>query len=91
MATVKVRFFATVREVAGTASVEMEATSVGDLLSQLRMRFGPNLARLLDHAVGDPERIVILVNGRNLGRTLKLGQKLSDGDDIAIFPPVSGG
>jgi molybdopterin synthase sulfur carrier subunit len=35
--------------------------------------------------------ITILVNGKNIREMEALATILSDGDEVAIFPPVSGG
>jgi molybdopterin synthase sulfur carrier subunit len=35
--------------------------------------------------------ITILVNGKNIREIEALATLLSDGDEVAIFPPVSGG
>ncbi len=39
----------------------------------------------------EPERLVVLVNGRNARQSAGAPVRLADGDDIAVFPPVSGG
>jgi len=91
MARVHVKMFATVREAAGVPSAQVEASDTEDLFSKLGESFGPRLSRLLDEARLDPERLVILLNGKNLGRGRAGPVKLTQGDEIAIFPPVSGG
>lgn len=91
MARVKVKLFATVREAAGTASVCLEAEDASEILDLLKERFGLSISRLLEDLDSDPDRIVILINGRNPGRVRSLSKRLSDGDEVAIFPPVSGG
>lgn len=91
MARVTVKLFATIREAAGTDSVRVEAENSSEILDLLKAMFGSRLSRLLDNLDSDPDRIVILINGRNPGRPLALSQRLSDGDEVAIFPPVSGG
>jgi len=91
MARVSVKMFATVREAAGTPSAQLEAVDVEDLLQKLRKSFGPRFASLLKEADSDPEGLVMLLNGRNVSRSRTRPVKLTDGDEIAIFPPVSGG
>lgn len=76
--------YATFREAAGTGSLSMDAGDLDDLLSGLRERFGPVFAEVLETTDG----MVVLLNGRNARRE---GTVLGDGDEVAIFPPVSGG
>jgi len=91
MARVSVKMFATVREAAGTPSARLEAQDIEDLLEKLGKCFGHKLSRLLDESDSDPERLVMLLNGRNIARSRPNPVKLTDGDEVAIFPPVSGG
>lgn len=91
MARVIVKMFATVREAAGTDSVQAEAGNVLELLEILKSMFGVRFSRTVSDPGSDPDRIVILINGRNPGRASVLSHTLSDGDEVAIFPPVSGG
>jgi len=82
--------FATIREAAGSPTCEIEAIDMPDLLNKLGNMFGDKLASVLKQAESDPDRLVILVNGRNLGRGGRRREFL-EGDEVAIFPPVSGG
>ena len=91
MAKVDVRMFATVREAAGTPAIEVEASNLGELLDVLAGQFGPQMARLISRARKDSEQLVILVNGRNTQLGGKGSATLQEGDEISIFPPVSGG
>jgi len=89
MAIVKVRMYATVRECSGTSEMDIDADSIGDLLRKLSSRFGASFSALVSSRRAD-EGIVILHNGRNIGAT-KPDVALSQGDEVCIFPPVSGG
>ncbi len=91
MARISVKMFATVREAAGTTDCVLEADDLADLVTQLRNRFGPALSKTLDQLDSDTEGFVVLVNGLNVARRNRKTVKLLDGDDVAIFPPVSGG
>jgi len=91
MARISVKMFATVREAAGTSECLLEADDLADLVSKLRRNLGPALSKILDQLDSDPERLVILVNGINVERRNLTIVRLRDGDDVAIFPPVSGG
>jgi len=87
-----VTFHATVREAAGVAKIEIEkAWSVRELVTILGDRFGEQLAKLLMEGGDLRSEIVILVNGRNISQIAGLDTPLKADDEIAIFPPVSGG
>lgn len=84
MPKVTIRLFASLRESAGGRDrLELElpepAGTIGGLLAQLEQRF-PVLA----------SRTGQLLAARNL-RYASLDEPLADGDEIAFFPPVSGG
>lgn len=91
MAAVRVRMFATVREAAGESEVELDASTLADLLERLRARFGRKMVAALGPRGSEQDRVVVLVNGRNTGTAPLDGVHLTDGDDVAVFPPVSGG
>ncbi len=91
MARVSVKMFATVREAAGMQECALEADNLADLISKLRSSLGPALSKILDQLDSYPEGLVILVNGLNVNRGSRMTVKLRDGDDVAVFPPVSGG
>ncbi len=77
---VRLLMFAAAREAAGTRQLELTADTVGDVLEQARGRFGPTFSAILDGCR-------VWVNGEpSLPAT-----PLSDGDEVAILPPVSGG
>lgn len=91
MATVRVRMFATVREAAGVSETELDASTLSELLEGLRTRFGKGMAAALGTKGSEGGRVVLLVNGRNTGAVPMDEVPLRDGDDVAVFPPVSGG
>ena len=79
---VRVLLFATYADLAGAHSVdipvESEAT-VGDVLRQLRVLL-PGAGRL-------PERPLVAVNQVHA----RLDSPVSDGDELAVLPPMAGG
>lgn len=91
MVKVDVRLFATVREAAGVSELSVQAKTVGELLDALSSRLGKAFEAIVSSAESDPEKLVIMINGRNVAPTALRDHRLSDGDDVAIFPPVSGG
>lgn len=79
---IRVLFFASLADIAGTPEITLdtpEHETVGSLLGELAARF-PAL---------DPNRRRILsaVNSRHVYQD----EPLADGDEVAFFPPVSGG
>lgn len=72
--------FARAREVAGTRHAPFDARTVGDVLDQARARFGAEFAAVLAASR-------VWVNGQPAVSE----QSLSEGDEVAVLPPVSGG
>lgn len=76
----RVRLFASLRELAGTSEMEVEALDVGDLLDQLSNKLGDEFDRIM--AAGS-----VVVDGHRAKRE----QRLNDVEEVALLPPVSGG
>lgn len=87
----KASFHATIRDAAGVPWVELEAGTVRELLDKLRQKFGQAFYDIIVQGGGLREDVVILKNGRNIAHFRGLDTELAEGDDVAIFPPVSGG
>ena len=75
-----VRLFAQARVAAGTSRDVIEADSVSAFLDQAVVRYGSDFAALLPHCR-------IWVNGADP----EAGQVLTETDEVAVLPPVSGG
>ena len=74
------RLFAGAREAAGTGRDELPGRTVGDVLEAARERYGRAFAELLDHCA-------IWCNGE----PCDLDRPVTDADEVAVLPPVSGG
>jgi len=87
-----VKLFATLREIFGTRRMEVAVES------------GTNIGELLNFVFDTPQRrvnvfdngklkssIIILRNGRHIQHLEGIDTELSDGDSVAIFPPIAGG
>lgn len=74
------RLFANLRESAGTDTVEIDAATVGELLDSATHRYGDGFATGLQSAG-------IWVNGE----AAQDGTVITDTDEVAVIPPVSGG
>lgn len=86
------KLFATLREIFGTRRMEVAVEN------------GTNIGELLNFVFDTPQRrvnvfdngklkssIIILRNGRHIQHLEGIDTELSDGDSVAIFPPIAGG
>ncbi|MFX1490681.1 MAG: ubiquitin-like small modifier protein 1 [Promethearchaeota archaeon] len=73
-------------------TINLKGSTVQDLLDQLCEDRGPTFCDTVFDEQGKLRRYIkILVNGRGIHVLQGLESLLSDGDVIAVFPPVSGG
>ena len=79
-------YFASIREKIGrgeeTVSPPVDISNVGELIDWLRQR-GPDYER----ALGDPRTVRVAVNQEHA----KLDHPVGADDEVALFPPVTGG
>jgi len=85
---IKVRLFANFREVTGRKdlSLEVDGGTVMDAISSLIASY-PGLRPLMLHDGALKPYVNALVNGK----TSSPSDAIKEGDELAIFPPVSGG
>jgi len=76
----QVRLFAALREIAGASVVEVDASTVGDLLDVLGARYGERFA-----AIAAAGSVVVDAERADADRAL------TGSEDVAVLPPVSGG
>jgi molybdopterin synthase sulfur carrier subunit len=90
----KVRFYATLREVVGARSVDVDVPPGMPVSAVLERLFDqhPTLEpKILDAGGGLRRAVNIFVNGRSVRFLQGLDTELAPDDDLAIFPPVAGG
>jgi len=89
--TLKVILFANYRETAGVKDVELDnVRTVQDIITELTTRYPGLETHMFQN--GDLKRYVnILVNGAGFRDLDGLSTPVHDGDEIKVFPPVSGG
>lgn len=74
------RLFASAREAAGVGRVELDGSTVGEILDAARARFGEHFAFVLESSR-------VWVNGEQA----RVEDAVAAGDEVAVLPPVSGG
>lgn len=82
MTAVRVRFFAALRDAAGTSETVVQADRLSVLLDLLRVRYGEPFASRLSHAS-------VLVAGEPVSHEEDVS--LARDDEVVLLPPFSGG
>ena len=77
---IRIRLFAVLRELAGTAEVQATGRTAGELGADLAARYGERFAAIVDVSS-------FVVNGERASSATPV----AEGDEVAILPPVSGG
>ena len=90
MPKTNVRFFANFREFTKTSELEIEGDTVQEILERICEKF-KGLEKILFKDGKIQPYVNIFLNGENLSESDGLDKSLHQGDEIAIFPPVSGG
>ncbi|WP_440953362.1 ubiquitin-like small modifier protein 1 [Methanococcoides sp. FTZ1] len=94
MAMAKIKLFANLRESANESELEMQGKNVQEILDGLLKKF-PQLQEMVFEEIGGRKElrsyINILINGDNIIHLEGLDTIVNEDDEIAIFPPVSGG
>ncbi|MDR5674734.1 Molybdopterin converting factor, small subunit [Halalkaliarchaeum sp. AArc-CO] len=87
------KLFADLAEVAGEDTVEIDAAidTVDDALAALLERHPGLEERILDEDGELLDHINVLCNGESVRNGDGMDTQLEDGDELALFPPVSGG
>jgi molybdopterin synthase sulfur carrier subunit len=88
------KLFADLAEVAGGRDVSVDVepgATVGDALDALLAAHPALEDRVLDESGSLRDHINVLRNGENVHEAAGLETTLEPGDELALFPPVSGG
>jgi len=80
----RVRFFGHLAQVLGTRSLEVEAATLGGLLTKLEERFGDDLRSRLGHCQ-------ILLGEAPLDAEADAARALDPDDEVGVLPPAAGG
>ncbi|MEM3695218.1 MAG: ubiquitin-like small modifier protein 1 [Candidatus Bathyarchaeia archaeon] len=94
---ISVRFFTSLRELTGKREEVLEFSddervTVDAVLKRLAERYGKGFVEYVYDAGGEVKGFLqFLINGRSASTLKGLATELSDGDVLAIIPPVGGG
>ena len=90
---VKVRFFARFRELLGNeiTTEVAEGTTLPDLVKQVAGKNREGYDAIFDESGHFREFVILMRNARRVDIANAEKQIVTDGDDIAVFPPVAGG
>jgi molybdopterin synthase sulfur carrier subunit len=87
-----IKFFAYIRDFTHTKETSMEkCETVEELLKKLCIRYGRKFEEKVIPGGELSAEIIILVNGRHITHYDGVHTKLSQEDEISIFPVVAGG
>ena len=91
--SVTIRFFARFRELLGTdiAVENGDGMILADLIRTLASKNREGYDAIFDENGKFREYVILMRNGRREDSAKAAVVRVSDGDEIAIFPPVAGG
>jgi molybdopterin synthase sulfur carrier subunit len=90
----KVRVYATLRQIVGAKEVEIgggAGETVRDALHRLVAAYPGLEERILDDEGHLRRAVNVFIRGRSIRFKEGLDTVLKEGDDLALFPPVAGG
>jgi len=91
--TIKIRFFARFRELLGTDIITEAApgTNFTSLIKTIAKKNPEGYDAIFDEKGNFHEFVILMKNGKRIENTDAAKTMVTDGDEIAVFPPVAGG
>ena len=91
MSEVSIKLFANFRELIGEKSLSLNGSTITEIVDNLSAINPDFKSAVQDESGRLMGYVTILVNGKNIKLLEGVDTALSSGDEVAIFPPVSGG
>jgi molybdopterin synthase sulfur carrier subunit len=94
MVNVKVRYFTTLRELAGVSEETIrlrDGAVLADLIEKIASKYGEAAREYLYSKGKVDTSIYFLINGEDSRALSGLRTRLREGDIVAIIPPIGGG
>jgi molybdopterin synthase sulfur carrier subunit len=90
---VRLRFFARFRELLGTdiAAEPADGTTFADLIRGVARKNQEGYRAIFDGQGNFREFVILMRNGKRIEAADADTVQVADGDEVAVFPPVSGG
>jgi molybdopterin synthase sulfur carrier subunit len=91
--TIKVRFFARFRELLGTDIIvtSQEGTHLLTVVKKIAEKSQDGYDAIFDAKGNFREFVIVMQNGKRVETATAGSVPVTDGDEIAVFPPVAGG
>jgi sulfur-carrier protein len=90
----QVKFYASLRQAAGTKMMDVDistVTTIGDILIEVTRKY-PVLDQYIWKNAGElSEHVHVFINGENIRRMTGLETAVKPDDHVDIFPPLVGG
>ncbi|MFW6196090.1 MAG: ubiquitin-like small modifier protein 1 [Thermoplasmatota archaeon] len=91
---IKIKFFASLREIVGEDEISMEKDDlkdVGDVLKKISLSSNKIQKRFYDDGSTLNKNLIVLKDGRNINYLEGLNTSVEEDDTIAVFPVIAGG
>ncbi|MFP4050809.1 MAG: ubiquitin-like small modifier protein 1 [Thermoplasmata archaeon] len=91
---IKIKFFASLREIVGKEGISMEKDDlkdVGDVLKKISLSSNKIQKRFYDDGSTLNKNLIVLKDGRNINYLDGLNTSVEEDDTIAVFPVIAGG
>lgn len=91
---INVRFYATLRDIAGTSqdTVNVRGNTIGEVMDALVTKYGDRFREEILHPDGSiRQNVKVLINGLNIDKTAPLQNQVKEGDTLYVFPPIVAG